>query len=129
VCTNCGYDFERVQAYSADPVTVCPRCAGKVRRRISPVGVIFKGSGWYITDSKRQLSGGTAKAGRQLGGGQPGEAAAAAAAAGDGDSPGASSKDDGAAGPGASAEQAEAGKGKEPGKTGKSAKPSGAKTA
>ena len=43
--------------FSDDPVAKCPQCKGKVRRVISPVGVIFKGSGWYITDNRRQISG------------------------------------------------------------------------
>ena len=56
VCNDCGYDFERIQSFSDDPVDTCPHCQGSVRRVISSVGIIFKGSGWYITDSKRQLS-------------------------------------------------------------------------
>jgi len=35
-----------------DPIDTCPTCAGKVRRVIHPVGVVFKGSGWYINDSR-----------------------------------------------------------------------------
>jgi putative FmdB family regulatory protein len=57
VCDACGYGFERIQSFNDDPVEVCPNCKGKVRRVISPVGVIFKGSGWYITDNRRQISG------------------------------------------------------------------------
>jgi putative FmdB family regulatory protein len=56
VCDTCGYRFERIQSFHDDPVEVCPHCDGKVRRVISPVGVIFKGSGWYITDNRRQIS-------------------------------------------------------------------------
>ncbi len=54
VCTSCGYQFEKVQRFSDAPVAVCPECAAPVRRVFHPVGVIFKGSGWYITDSRKQ---------------------------------------------------------------------------
>jgi putative FmdB family regulatory protein len=57
VCDECGYSFERLQSFKDDPVRLCPNCNSPVRRVISPVGVIFKGSGWYITDSQRQISG------------------------------------------------------------------------
>ena len=57
VCNDCGYAFERMQSFSDDPLTTCPECQGTVRRVITSVGVIFKGSGWYITDSRRQISG------------------------------------------------------------------------
>lgn len=56
VCNACGYDFERLQSFSEAPLTTCPECEGAVRRVISPAGVIFKGSGWYITDNRRKLS-------------------------------------------------------------------------
>jgi putative FmdB family regulatory protein len=47
--------FERLQRMSADPLSECPECDGEVHRVIQPVGVIFKGSGFYITDN-RQVS-------------------------------------------------------------------------
>lgn len=55
-CNDCGYEFERMQSFNDEPLCECPRCTGRVRRLISSVGVIFKGSGWYITDSKRQIA-------------------------------------------------------------------------
>jgi putative FmdB family regulatory protein len=54
-CEACGVRFERMQRMSEDPVTECPECGGETRRVIQPVGVIFKGSGFYITDN-RQVS-------------------------------------------------------------------------
>jgi putative FmdB family regulatory protein len=51
-CEECGIAFERFQHFSDAPVTVCPECNGAVRRVIHPVGIIFKGSGFYITDHK-----------------------------------------------------------------------------
>lgn len=53
-CKNCGGRFERVQPVTAPPVAECINCGqGPVRRVFHPVGVIFKGSGWYITDSRK----------------------------------------------------------------------------
>jgi len=57
VCEACGNHFERMQRFSDEPIKVCPNCAGPTRRLISRAGIIFKGSGWYITDS-RQLQNG-----------------------------------------------------------------------
>ena len=51
-CNECGVRFERKQSFSDDPITVCPECEGKVNRLISPPGIIFKGSGFYVTDNK-----------------------------------------------------------------------------
>lgn len=51
-CKTCGHHFERVQRFSDDPIRECPDCGAEVRRVIHPAGVIFKGSGWYITDSR-----------------------------------------------------------------------------
>src|SRR3954452_8521769 len=53
-CNECGNRFEKMQPITADPIKECPRC-GKpgVRRIFHPVGVIFKGSGWYINDSRK----------------------------------------------------------------------------
>lgn len=52
-CDACGKQFEQFQSFKDEPLTVC-RCgqAGKVRRVIQPAGVVFKGSGWYINDSR-----------------------------------------------------------------------------
>ena len=52
-CKTCGQHFDRVQRFSDAPITECPNCAGEVRRVIHPAGVIFKGSGWYITDNRK----------------------------------------------------------------------------
>ncbi len=53
-CQKCGYQFEEFQAITADPLTECPECGGEVKRLISAgAGLIFKGSGFYITDYKK----------------------------------------------------------------------------
>ena len=51
-CTTCGHNLEAVQSFTDDALTVCPECEGKLRKVFSPVGVVFKGSGFYRTDSR-----------------------------------------------------------------------------
>jgi len=51
-CTECGHRLEAVQSFSDDPLTECPACQGRLRKLFSSVGVVFKGSGFYRTDSR-----------------------------------------------------------------------------
>jgi putative FmdB family regulatory protein len=51
-CDSCGVRFERQQRISEDPLVDCPECDGRVHRVIQPVGIIFKGSGFYVTDNR-----------------------------------------------------------------------------
>lgn len=51
-CTACDHRFEAVQSFSDAPLTECPGCGGRLRKLISPVGVVFKGSGFYRNDSR-----------------------------------------------------------------------------
>jgi putative FmdB family regulatory protein len=51
-CKSCAHEFDQFQKFSEDPLTLCPECGGPIRRVIQPVGVVFKGSGWYINDSR-----------------------------------------------------------------------------
>lgn len=51
-CTNCGETLEVVQKFSDDPLTECPSCRGRLRKVFSSVGIVFKGSGFYRTDSR-----------------------------------------------------------------------------
>ena len=54
-CADCGYEFEHFQAMSDEPLRICPNCNGAVRRKISGgTGLIFKGSGYYLTDYKNK---------------------------------------------------------------------------
>ncbi len=55
-CDSCGIRFERMQHMSDDPLTDCPECDGDVHRIIQPVGIIFKGSGFYVTDNRQGSS-------------------------------------------------------------------------
>jgi putative FmdB family regulatory protein len=52
-CTSCGEQLEVMQRFSDDPLTVCPACGGTLRKVFSPVGIVFKGSGFYRTDSRK----------------------------------------------------------------------------
>jgi putative FmdB family regulatory protein len=52
VCTDCGENIEMVQKFSDAPLTTHDACGGKVRKVFSPVGIVFKGSGFYRTDSR-----------------------------------------------------------------------------
>jgi putative FmdB family regulatory protein len=51
-CEECNYHFEQIQKFSDKPLKACPRCKGKVKRVIHPTGIVFKGSGWYVNDSR-----------------------------------------------------------------------------
>jgi putative FmdB family regulatory protein len=55
-CDKCGARFDRMQKFTDKPLTRCPECRGPVKRLIQPAGIVFKGSGWYITDSKHSSS-------------------------------------------------------------------------
>jgi len=51
-CTACSEQLEVVQKFTDDPLTECPSCKGRLRKVFSPVGIVFKGSGFYRTDSR-----------------------------------------------------------------------------
>lgn len=55
-CTECGEDLEAVQKFSDAALTECPRCGGPLRKLFNAVGVVFKGSGFYRTDSRASTS-------------------------------------------------------------------------
>lgn len=55
-CTECGHSFEQFQSFSEDALTVCPECDGRLRKLFNAVGVVFKGSGFYRTDSRSASS-------------------------------------------------------------------------
>ena len=52
-CTDCGHRFDVRQGFNDAPISDCPKCGANVRRVLYPAGVIFKGSGWYATDSRK----------------------------------------------------------------------------
>ncbi|HEV2782170.1 MAG TPA: FmdB family zinc ribbon protein [Actinophytocola sp.] len=51
-CTACDHRFEKVQSFTDAALTECPECAGRLRKLYGSVGVVFKGSGFYRTDSR-----------------------------------------------------------------------------
>jgi putative FmdB family regulatory protein len=51
-CTACGERTEARQSFDDPPLEECPRCGGKLRKLYSPVGIVFKGSGFYATDGR-----------------------------------------------------------------------------
>jgi putative FmdB family regulatory protein len=57
-CTECSHAFEQFQSFSEDALTVCPQCQGRLRKVYNAVGVVFKGSGFYRTDSRADAKAG-----------------------------------------------------------------------
>jgi putative FmdB family regulatory protein len=53
-CTACDHAFEAIQSFSDDSLTECPQCKGEIRKVYTAVGVVFKGSGFYKTDSTQK---------------------------------------------------------------------------
>ena len=51
-CQACDHRFERKQSFTDELVKVCPECGGAVKKLLSTPGLVFKGSGWYVTDSR-----------------------------------------------------------------------------
>jgi putative FmdB family regulatory protein len=73
-CTDCAERIEVVQKFTDEPLLVCPLCGGKLRKVFSPVGIVFKGSGFYRTDSragatKEKVTTGSAENGSAASGG------------------------------------------------------------
>ena len=58
-CTECGHAFDQFQSFSDASLTECPECGGKLRKVFSAAGVVFKGSGFYRTDSRSGSSSST----------------------------------------------------------------------
>ena len=51
-CDSCSFRFEKRQRFDEEPVAICPKCEGEVRRVFHSAPIIFKGSGFYVTDSR-----------------------------------------------------------------------------
>jgi putative FmdB family regulatory protein len=75
--------LEVVQKFSDDPLTECSVCGGRLRKVFSAVGIVFKGSGFYRTDSRKAASTGAGKDAKQNGSGDKPETKAPAASGGD----------------------------------------------
>jgi putative FmdB family regulatory protein len=77
-CTSCGHEFEVLQKMSDAPLVTCPKCSGKLQKKMYAAGVIFKGSGYYTTDYKNaKSSGSTSSNGSDSTSDKPAEATAA----------------------------------------------------
>ena len=89
-CTACDERLEAVQSFSDAPLTECPACGGRLRKVFSAVGVVFKGSGFYKTDSRNGATsdsgGGKAEGATSDGGKSDGKAEGAKADSGKSDS-------------------------------------------
>jgi putative FmdB family regulatory protein len=88
VCTECGGQLEAVQKFTDDPLTVHEDCGGRLRKVFSPVGIVFKGSGFYRTDSRNSGSSSSASGSSSKSGG---DSAASSGDSSSGDSSGSSS--------------------------------------
>lgn len=76
-CENCGVQFDRHQRFSDPPLSVCPECNKKTLRKVyTPVGIVFKGSGFYATDNRSPSGTGRTPTGEKHGGGDDGSPSA-----------------------------------------------------
>ena len=85
-CKNCSDQFEIQQSFSDDALTVCAKCDGELRKVFSPVGISFKGSGFYKTDNRSGSSKGS-------GGSPSSDKESSSSSSGDGSSSSSSSSD------------------------------------
>jgi putative FmdB family regulatory protein len=75
-CLDCGNQFEKLQSFSDTTIPRCPQCQSeRVQKRLSPPAVHFKGSGWYVTDSRNGSKSASSKGGSE---GAPSDAAGSA---------------------------------------------------
>jgi putative FmdB family regulatory protein len=95
-CTDCGEKVEARQSFTDEPLTVCPVCGGSLRKLFNPVGVVFKGSGFYRNDSREKKDSPEKKA--------PAEKAPDSAGPGSDKKDSATSKSDGTSGAGSSSD-------------------------
>lgn len=92
-CRACGHQFDIQQAFTDDALTVCPECEGELRKVFAPVGIAFKGSGFYKTDSRSGSSKSSTGAASGSGdsGGSSGSESTSSGSTGSGDSTSSSS--------------------------------------
>lgn len=91
-CKSCGKGLEIVQSFSDDPLVECPSCGGELKKVFGSIGIAFKGSGFYKTDS-RSSSGSSAKAADSKGNATPSETAKSDTAKSETDKSGTKSSD------------------------------------
>jgi putative FmdB family regulatory protein len=89
-CTECGHELEVLQSMSAEPLKVCSECGGALRKLLYPVGVQFKGSGFYTTDYRNGGGGGGKSKSESESGGGSSESSGGSKSSSSGDSNGSS---------------------------------------
>lgn len=87
-CTECGHAFDQFQSFNEDSLTTCPECRGKLRKVFSAAGVVFKGSGFYKTDSRAGSSASSAGSNSASNSGSSSAGSSSSASAGSGSSAG-----------------------------------------
>lgn len=70
-CSECGHEFEIFQKMTDEPLKTCEICSGPIQRKFFPVGVVFKGSGFYVTDNRKSEKKGSLEAACPGGGSGP----------------------------------------------------------
>jgi putative FmdB family regulatory protein len=95
VCTECGGQLEAVQKFTDEPLKVHEDCGGRLRKVFSPVGIVFKGSGFYRTDSRGSGPSGSSSSSKESGSKESGSKEGAPSAASSSDSSSSSSKSGG----------------------------------
>jgi putative FmdB family regulatory protein len=85
-CTECDHRFEAVQSFSDDSLTVCPECEGRLRKVFNAVGIVFKGGGFYRTDSRSgsSVTAGSSSGGSSNGSSSTGDSGASSSTSGSG---------------------------------------------
>ena len=82
-CRTCDHQFEIQQSFSDDALTVCPECEGELRKVFAPVGITFKGSGFYKTDSRSGSSSSSGSNGSGSSGGSSSSESSSSSSSGD----------------------------------------------
>ena len=82
-CTACDHQFEIQQSFTDDALTECPECDGRVRKLFNAVGIVFKGSGFYRTDSRSSGSGSGTTGGKTTTGADKATSSTATSSGGD----------------------------------------------
>jgi putative FmdB family regulatory protein len=90
-CTTCGHQLEAVQSFSDAALTACPECDGRLRKVFSSVGIVFKGSGFYRTDSRSDAATNDGAKEPAAAGAAKSDGAASSSASGSSDAPSGSS--------------------------------------
>lgn len=85
-CKDCGHEFDVHQSFSDDSLTTCPECGGTLRKKFNTVGVVFKGSGFYRTDSRKSADAPSSAGTQTSGAGSKAAGSAGSASSGPGSS-------------------------------------------